>query len=83
MDPENFVMPFGMHKGKTLAEIRDEGEILYLDWLRGERNSDKKAATDPLDKAIVTFLEENEEEVEGAMLDRDDRRWGDCPEDHF
>jgi hypothetical protein len=68
---EDFIMPFGKHKGKSLSTIADEGDILYLDWLRGERRSDKaKAEFDPLDAALVEFLDEREEEVQDAMDNR-------------
>lgn len=87
MSSENYIMPFGKHKGKTLKKIYEEGDILYLDWLRGERDSDKKKRTDALDNAVCLFLDQYEDEVESALADRDeemnDRTWGDRPEDHF
>ncbi|MBD3260866.1 MAG: hypothetical protein GF334_04185 [Candidatus Altiarchaeales archaeon] len=62
-------------------------DVLYLDWLRGERDSDKRAASDYLDASLVVLLDHYEEEVIGALKDREeemnDREWGDCPEDHF
>lgn len=35
------VMPFGIHKGKTIDKIAETDEgLLHLDWLRGELDGD-------------------------------------------
>lgn len=66
-----YVLPFGQYKGMTLASVV-EVDILYLDWLRGERESDKKKTFDLLDASMVTLLEYYEEEVISELKDRDD-----------
>lgn len=72
-----FVMPFGEHKGKTLARIgSNDAGLKYLDWLRGQtiyesRTQAYDAATVKL--AINTFLDHpvNDRQLDAALEDDD------------
>ena len=82
-----YVMPFGKYKGFNLRDISntDEG-LLYLDWLRGEREDDPK--NDALEKNLFEFLDDATvaKELSDAIRDKreeeEEYRWGDRPEDH-
>lgn len=53
----DYVMPFGKHKGKTLAEIADDDEgVRYLDWMRGVRGVRDEG--DGVRAAIDAFLDD-------------------------
>ncbi len=54
-DAAAFLMPFGMHKGKTMDQVgsTDKG-LLYLDYMRAEREH----LTNPFDLALKVYLED-------------------------
>jgi uncharacterized protein (DUF3820 family) len=50
-----FVMPFGKNKGRTLDDIAsDDDGLLYLDWLRGERDGSGAE----IDDALESYLDD-------------------------
>lgn len=49
----DFVLLFGKYRGQTVDQIaQDDQGLLYLDWLRGER----EGQSDKIDRALDTFL---------------------------
>jgi uncharacterized protein (DUF3820 family) len=60
---EDFEMPFGKHKGKTLSVILDE-DPCYLDWLR-----DADIRSDALRAAVDEMNEKYAAEIERAIGD--------------
>jgi len=67
-----FTLSFGMHNGRTLDDIAstDKG-LLYLDWLRGERDDKKCKAKifisrkSPVDEALAAYLDD--ENIQEAL----------------
>jgi hypothetical protein len=64
-EASEYVMPFGKHKGRTLDAIAsDDDGLLYLDWLRGERDGSGAE----IDDALESYLDDPtiQEELERA-----------------
>lgn len=62
-----FVMPFDKYQGMTLGNIASEDEgLLYLAWLRAERESAKEDG--PVDQAIAVYLDDPVIHRELSML---------------
>lgn len=59
------VMPFGKYRGKCLEDIED---ILYLDWLLGEKQEQKQSGN--LVDALAAYLSNKKPEIEAAMRKR-------------
>jgi len=52
-----YVMPFGKHSGRTLDEIAgDDKGLQYLDWMRGERQSNPRRQD--IDNALAAYLDD-------------------------
>ena len=67
-----FVIPFGMHNGRTLDDIAStDNGLLFLDWLRGERDAKKRKAKiftsrkSPVDEALAAYLDD--ENIQEAL----------------
>ena len=59
-DAAQFRMPFGKYAGKTLDDIAttDQG-LIYLDWLRGEREKDRVATnSSAVNEALAAYLDD-------------------------
>jgi hypothetical protein len=70
MGSENFVIPFGKYKGKTLEQADD---LLYLSWMRGLDNlyDDTKKAleeflSDPTREQLLDELKEEDAKNRGG-----------------
>lgn len=61
--PEDVVMPFGKHQGKTLGDILAEAPG-YLDWLR-----DADIRSDRLREAVAEMCEKYAAEIERSVDD--------------
>ena len=64
-DPEEFVMPFGKYKGRTLGDIADD-DLLYLDWLAGIELKDRR-----LQQAVWHICAKRTHEIESLMAGAD------------
>jgi uncharacterized protein (DUF3820 family) len=62
-NPEDTVMPFGKHSGKTLGDILAE-DPGYLDWLR-----DAEIRSNRLRQAVDEMCEKYAAEIERAVGD--------------
>lgn len=65
VEPENFVMPFGKHRGKTLGQILDD-DAAYLDWLVGLDN-----LREPLKSEVEQMNGKYEREIGEAVGEKD------------
>jgi len=64
-DAEDYVMPFGKYKGRTLGQIGDD-DILYLDWLNGLDD-----LSEPLMIAVADVCARRSHEIDGAIGERE------------
>jgi len=63
--PEDRVMPFGKHKGKTLGQIA-ERDLLYVDWLAGIGLRDHR-----LQQAVWHICAGRNHEIQRLIEERD------------
>lgn len=65
--PEEMVVPFGKHAGKTLAQIAVE-DVLYIDWL-----VDWEGLREPLKSAVEKVHEMYESIIDDEIASREIR----------
>ena len=73
---EDTVVLFGKYVGSTIGDIADQ-DILYLDWLYGEFESNPPSPADTRSnsvyQALIVFMNDSavQSEVESAMANRE------------